>query len=673
MKVLSFNHINTISSKGLEKKSAKKQADNNISRPIINNSLSEAIGRSQISFKGDLTSDFRKIYYTPKKNLLSSGSEQLEYDKNTHCLTYRETYANGALKREFIHNPSNNTEINKEYEKDGSGFEEYTSDTEQFRKELGPKGQLLSSRRTYRDGSFETLNYEYQNGRTIYRHYNQMSGLDDVRVYDIETNAPLGPNNPKVIAEVQTTTPDGLSHYKRYNLLTNYIYEEQVRNGKRLIEGYRKNNNDIIIWQAHTDDKGALHEYMYDDSGNIERDIIQDFANMCRYEKTYNKFGCLDSNIKIEYDSKNRNYQKTTFFNVTFGHPYKIITKNGNEELLEEFDDKGFPTYEKRSKKNVILNQTTYYPNTIRPHYVLLNISNQKNSKFEYQNTVYDINGKRKRIELLNNGCTEQIEFFNPDYNYVEKTRVIDNRTGGYTDYLRDSKGIINQKKDYDASNNLTYEAKYYYNTENVSHETYYLPDGAIKKIKYSSVNVVERIEYISSDKKTRTIDEYYPNSSRIREKHIYDYVRKTLNHIKYDEYGNVTYNTEEKIETPEYRRKKQEQQQYQQYQQYQQNQQYGYERNTQKTPNSIEDIISELSGKVFKSNFSIIDISAEDWETFAKFIGLNSAKELLEMDKKTYRETMKKIHPDLRKEDEKKLYEEVSKIVNRLYERNSK
>lgn len=672
MKVISLNIANAISNKGLEKKSIKKQAENTTSKPIINNTLSEAMGRSQISFKGDITSDCNKIHYTPKKNLLSSGSEQIEYDKATHSLSYTETYANGTIKKIFIYSPLNNTEITEEYEKDGSGFEERISNDEQTRHEFGPKKQILASKKTFADGTFETYNYEHQNGRIVFRHFNQMSELDNVKVYDINTKSPLTPDNPKAITSIETTTPDGLTHYKKYNLLTNYVYEEQTRDGKRLIEGYRKNYNNIITWQAQTDEKGALHECLYDNQGKIIKNIIQDFANMRRFEKTFDNDRCLESNLLFEYDSKNKNFEKITYFNVTMGHPYKIITKNGNEELVEELDDKGFPIHEKRTKKNVVQNETFYYANSPRPHYVILNIANQRNSDFEYEKTVYHPNGQVKRIELSNNGYVEQIDFYSPDSTYVNRTRVINPHTGEYNDYIQDRNKIVTQKMSYDPNNMLYYEAKYYYNTNVPSHETHYSPDGAIKKIKYSSNNIIEKIEYISSDRKMRIIDEYFPNSTKVREKHTYDYARKTHGWVRYDEYGNVTFNHEEEIETPN--NKNQRQEQNRQYQGYYN--QYTYNTNStnrQKTNNSIEDVISELSSKIFKNNFSTLDISLDDWETFAKFIGLNSGKELLEMNKKTYRETMKKIHPDLKKEDEKKLYEEVSKIVNKLYENINK
>lgn len=667
MKVSFLNFANTAINNNT-KKLAKKQEKINygISNSIQKNSIQEALGRSQVSFKGDITTDSYKIIYTQKKNLLSTASEQIEYDKLTNTFKFHQTHSNGATKRLYIYDPQNNTEINKEFDKDGAGFEEKKSPNSNFRCEYDKGGQPISSKELFPDGTFETYNYEYNNGRIIYRHFNSSSVADNLKVYDSTTRIELTPDNPKTIAKIKTKLQNGFTHYKTYNLLTNFIYEEKIKNNERLIEGYRKNNSGNLEWEAKTDFDNVLHEWFYNNKGIVVNDIMYDYNNLCKYEKAFDDNGYLQSDILIEYDSKNKNYEKTTYYDVVTGDVYKTVAKNGNKTILTEFDENNHPTHEIKTKNNILESETYFYTNSYRPHYVITNIANQRNSNFDYKKEVYHPNGKIKRVELMKNNFLDTIEFYDDDSNYVNKVRVFNRNSEDFTDYLYDSTGVMVQKQTFEKKGRLYYEAKYYYNTDVISHEVYYAPSGEIKKIKYTSKNFIDTIEYISADGNTKITEEYYFNKNIIKEKRIEDKLKNTKEVFKFDEYGNITYHNV-------FKRAERTNQTYNEYRQQTQSTANNTKETKTGTSNSIEDITQEISSKIFKNNFSTLDISLDDWEIFAKFIGLNTAHELLNIDKATYRKVVKNIHPDLKQDNEKKLYEEITKIVNYMYEKINK
>ena len=118
MKLTAINFISNTQNASLNKN--PKTAKNNYSQAtnsIASNTLQEAIGRSQVSFKGVGKLTDKGFEYEQKYPFSSSG-EDLKYDFSTGELKYNEYYSNGDLKKtvHFIHEEK--TSIVTEYNED---------------------------------------------------------------------------------------------------------------------------------------------------------------------------------------------------------------------------------------------------------------------------------------------------------------------------------------------------------------------------------------------------------------------------------------------------------------------------------------------------------------------------------------------------------------------------
>ena len=83
----------------------------------------------------------------------------------------------------------------------------------------------------------------------------------------------------------------------------------------------------------------------------------------------------------------------------------------------------------------------------------------------------------------------------------------------------------------------------------------------------------------------------------------------------------------------------------------------------------SDDEVLDHVLDVISSSHKSISEITIQEWNKIAKIVGLENYKELLNMDKDTYRKLSKKFHPDLQSDEAMKAYgEKMFKIIQNLY-----
>jgi len=647
---------------------------------LANNTLSELMGRHQVSFNGDLKNCPGKFIYTQKG--LVGSDERIEYDKNTHSFSYCERYSGGAIKRMYSYNPESGVQIEKELNKDGSGRQVVRAKDKTSIFTFGAGENIIHERRMLSDGTRFEFDHEAENDRVIAWRYTQGSQEPTVEVYDYSSPVLLSQYDRRVIYQKDYTYPNGLVEERTYNLVSNEIYESKFFNGNRLVRGFKKDLDGRMLWEAFTQQNGLLFEKEYSESGRVSKTIETNFDANSEREKTYDFRGDLVTDVYSEYD-KSGKPKKIISYDVQTGRPSKIVNYHSHNQSTEEyFDVYGYLERKVTLKNDKKVSEAVYYPNSSVMKYFDAYTSSgfMSDVKYNKKRSHYDYSARLVQNEYFYGRNITKIEFYNSNENYIERTRVYDLSTGAYDDTFFDRDGVRTKLNEYDASGWMTHEIEFYYNSNIAVSDKLFLKDGSTTQTNYSPQGIVTSRKITSADGNSIICEDYYAGGEVIREKRIYDIPNGTTEYITYDRTGKITnrYTTQRRRANSYnnaygYRSS---------HNSYNANNSYGTH-NTQNTQRAsrteppqkctIEDAVRNISLVVFQDSFKPEQIPYEQWEMFAKLLKIDSVELMLNMDKSVYRKTAKEVHPDLKDEKDKPFYEAVTKIVNSLYDHANK
>ncbi|MBQ8635283.1 J domain-containing protein [bacterium] len=666
MKILLHNQSGSVNSL---KKNAPKMSTSIQKHPQMNdvakNTMQELLGRSQVSFRGDIISDGPEIVYTQKRTMGIGQDERITYDKVTGTFRYVERYPNGSLKKLHEFDYFSKKELVKEFEKDGSGYVELTNDTEVDTTEFMEGGKPISRKIERVDGSRTIFEYEYKQDRIIVRDFAPNSNTPITNVLDIKSQMVLDVNDPRTITRGKFKKPDGAIEKRRYNLISGYVYDSKIFKDNRLLMGYSRDGQGNVTWDAQTDRYGILHENYYDSFANITKTVVTDFENRSERIQEFDSMG-LASHILNEYDKHNKP-RKVTIYDTNTNNPSIVTTYNKSEIVSEEFN----PYSQVRTRQTVTKNSkpvssTVFHADGQTPKIEDLYFTNGIKGcpKCTRQHSEYDKFGREILVEFYSNeGCFES-HFYNERQHFLECVRRYNLATGRSEEDIYDINNVIIKTIKRNSNGKINKETNYYYNTNIPSLDILYSPDGAVTKTYYSEQGTKKSTEYSSATGDYVVKEEYFPSGAAVRFRKTF-FPDGSAESIEFDINGNII-DTIRTKPTNSYSNSQRNRSSYSQYR----NRTYEYETQSsfKKEPTS-EEVIDNISSKIFRKGFSTTEVPFEQWEIFAKLLGLESPQELLKMEHKTYKKLVKKFHPDVVDSDDKNQNEKIMKIINVLFE----
>lgn len=660
MKILSFNAqiapYNQI-------KSSKKDA---VQQKVVDASsftdskshLNEILGRTQVAFKGDLKNLGNKVIYS-QKGLVTTSEERIEYNKKTHSFEFESRYANGNLKKYYSFNPETGLQIEKDFNKDGSGrsSEKSPKKTSFFTYAAG--GVLASEERILPNGDRTNFQYDNPNNRIIAKSYAFNSPNPTVMVYDLLTTNPISQNDKRAIYTEQIPIADDIYEDRTYNLLTNYIYESKTYKSGRLVSGYKYDDYNNVIWNAVTTQDGLLVENDYNLYGTPVKTVTKNFAQKTTEIETFDDFGNLTSDTLFEYDKFGKLTKKTQY-NINTNLPFKITTFSRNEAVEDEFDSYGNLSKKAVFKNNKLISETKFYSNgkVSKVHDSYIGGTHKSGFKYTRTRTEFDRYGRQLRCEFYQDEHPLRIDFYNEKDGYIEKVRNFNHGGCAYCDTVFDNHGIMSEQFQYNSFDILIKKTRFYYGSNSPSMDVFYNPDGSWKKVAYTMDRRVQKVERHSLNDELVEIEEYYPDGTTILEKRIYDNVKGTVEFFKYTEDGRVfqhNFSYRQKQETKNNK---------------------NASNNTQKqktTQHTIHDTVKKIGKYASRTNFDPNMIPLEQWKELAEFLKMEDVNELIKMQKTTHRKLAQMTHPDHAPEGKETLYEDIFKIVTTLWDYSKK
>lgn len=580
-----------------DNKKVENKNKQSVEIPIINNSISEAIGRSQvISFCGENKMNGSVFEHSCSEFL--GDKESINYNKEDGSFRHTVIGRDGVLKKQEEFYPLLGKEV---ITRTNAGIKSVTTRTNNAFciEKYNADGKQIYFEETNSSGRKVVVTDLKKGCRIISR---EVDGKRFVQVFDLKSNSYVTEGD----MVLNRTYDKNTDSYITENLITGRILKkEKYRNNGEcdfLIEYSEKTGN--VVREYHYDAKtGGYSEISYDASG-----VRKSFVRI-------SKDGCKEDTYTFESDGKTI-----------------------SSRVLLEMD-----------KNGVLLRETSYIPGTDL-------IDNQ---------TVYDeescvkYNYRRspnvpQYAEHYENGfLVEEIRFQRDGkaYEYSKEYR----KDGSYIENFYNRLGYQTHSKSY-SSDKFLYQYMEY-NPENCSvikSVDFDKNTGAIKETLYDeNSGFAKRIIFKDKNGHTKEVRDFFIGTDKIKSKIEYN-SDGSFFYTRYDEYGNLLKKEEYNADGTKKKASS----------------------NTEKTKNTREqqklsddEVLDHVLDVISSSHKSISEITIQEWNKIAKIVGLENYKELLNMDKDTYRKLSKKFHPDLQSDEAMKAYgEKMFKIIQNLY-----
>ena len=668
MKIYGINQLGNIKTeKTLQKNSNVKNPISKNQTEISKNSLAEAIGRSQVSFKGTSSLEGNLLEY--QNASLLKGSENFVYNKEDGSIEYEEYTSGNILKKRYKFNPLKGIEQVTLLQPDGTTTVEKKEPDLYVFERYDSEGKILLREEADDDSEESMLDkvsvkFEYgDKQREIIRRYKN-GEVSEVEVVDSRTGEVVTEGR---LLESKFRREGGWIITK--NIVTGDIYEKERQNqyGDRIHYEEYSRKTLALIHSFTTDSKtGETSETKYTDDGkNILFTENKSVQGNILYSAEYSP-NTLKLVKEVEFDAKNNAVITKEFTEDGIIQKKTVAAKNGSTEVA---------TYDKKGN--------------------ISNVTVTSKNKREVDSYDYDEYGKIIKdvhIEYKRNGQVLSLT------DYIPNTGIIKTKTDYKTEdtyieytYCTDSeeKNVPKSADEYEYG--VLISEKQYYEEGYVTQRTYctdkavpyefekYNENGIIiKRVKdRNSMNLRETTLY---DERTgnrtrftqRTKDgkpllqiDYYQNGKAIKIEREFN-SDGSYKRTEYDEYGNVISITNHEAKT-----------------------QYTYssqqtEMNNKKQKTKEEHIaslakeigkpwIDVLPANPAEANcyFAKSKISKDEMDAILDITGFSSPDELFAMNKKQYRTLVKQFHTGQYKEEEEKEHQfekDVFNIISQIY-----
>lgn len=652
MKINSLNSTSGVNNVKLQTKKQNIKSNFASSNAILNNSLSEAIGRSQVSFKGTSKNSQNKFEYSQKN--LSGSSEGFTYDKTTGVMEYAEKYANGQVKKFVRVIPKAQEEHIKEVQKDGSYTLESKTPEKTTYQEFDSRNNIQYSERVYPDGRKVTDVYDYKNQRIINRVFVDCEDEpSSVRVLDLNSKQDVPSYDTRLIQKEEIKLENGNTEYREYNLVTGEIYRSEVKNGNTLIKGYTRSfETGEITWEAVRHDS-KLYEDFYNSDGKLRKETITDSAQNSQVVQDYLSDGTKLPKVKKFFD-RNGEVRKIAQYDLETDKVQYVTTYSKDLKIVD--------TYEPMS--NTRLTSEAYRGEELVGLVEYYSDGKTPKIQTEYSSAGFeDAPYCRKKVGYCDkHGKLESTDFFNADNVRYEThfypknskkpdvVRKYDVVNGKYVDFHYTSNNKLEARIKYNSKNEVLSEIEYRYDTNIRETAKVYNKDRSYVITRYSETGLpVECNSYSKHDEILESIRFYADGKSPK------DYVgyEKDGSHryVKYDRDGNILEDYYCNADgSPRAAKAKV----------------FGFDSKDEVNEESIDDIIKNILTVIGSANRSINDIPMTQWVKFVEHIGLQDVNQLFDIDAKTYKKLTKIYYPDLKI----KPSHEIMQILNYFYKK---
>lgn len=649
MKISALNDINNIKTgKKVTKNNRQNSTTTNVNiNSVAKNSLSEAIGRSQVvAFKGINKSTSTDYLH---KCSDKDKTEEINYNKLNGIFTHTVKDYDGNLIYSETFDPQSHTQDIRSFDDKGNFRRTYTTPTEELTYCKDTKG-----RDTYYRKNNYTTQYcheeitEYGKGRIIINDSSLMNGNLTTYVLDLKTKLPVT-SGPLVIA----TRKDAKNNARiTYNLITKQVLKKEQYDENGSYIGYREYSPDTgyQIRKGSLLASGNWEEAEYRNTSENTLSTRTIFAKNKKWQRLYEyaKDGKTEIN-KTELRFKNASEDSPVEAEI-----YYLLNTPGNIiNTMKEYD-----------LKDSSGNSFTYYEyNTNPDNNVPLKAQMINNGRI-IEDIKYAPNGKffDSTIEYLKNGNKVETK-------YTGKNRKVSERQFSPNDFL--FKEIfytnklffdrITKKYEYIKQTDEKIETLYYDSGREKS-EIKTTKDGKVVYEKgYRTDGTIEFQRNFSADGsyEEKLYDEF---GSLWQTRHYNKYGERDDYYYRNGNTGNSqnTYNSSNGYNSNRQNYNKS-------------NSSFEYETNrTQRTKakekvETDEEILERISHYCASSNFS--SISDKDWINLGRI--LNVEPDVIKnLEHDDYKKLALKFHPDV---NSSPISSQILCILNALESRNKK
>ncbi len=595
-----------------DNKKVENKNKQSVEIPIINNSISEAIGRSQVvSFSGE--NKMKGPVFEHSCSELFGDKESIQYNKEDGSFSHTVVARDGSLKKQEEFFPREGKEI---ITRVSDGIKSITTKTPYSRviEHYNEDGDQIYFEESTSAGKKVVIT-DFDKGRRIIS--KEVNGRKTVQVIDLKTNSSVTAGD-LVLQRVYDRKTDS---YITENLITGQILKR---------EKYRPNGKYDSIVEYSEKTGNVTREYLYDSKTGGYSDI------------SYYETGARKSLVRISRDGRKED-------NYTFERDGKTISSH----VLIEMD-----------KRGALECETVYIPGTDLIDNQTL-YDDESCTKYLFRRTP---NVPQFAEHYEDGTLVEEIRFQRDGQSYEYSKQY--KPDGSSRENFFNRYGYKTHSKSYTPDNILYQYAEYNPDTDQVVKsidiDVY---TGTRKETLYDEeTGYAKKITFKDRNGHTKEVRNFFLGTNRLKSKIEYN-SDGSFFYTKYDESGAVIgreeYNADGTKKKNNYYRNYSENQGYE-YNSYSRNTEYT---SKQTSTLSEEEVIDHLLDVTSSSHKSISEITSQEWDKFAEIVGLESSQELLNIDKDTYRKLSKKFHPDLQRDEAMKAYgEKIFKVIQNLY-----
>ncbi len=609
MKILSNLPINNSSVYNAQKSEKKVQnTQNNVSVPILNNSLSEAIGRSQVvSFCGE--NKIEGSTFSHKCSEMFGDREDISYNKNDGSFIHSVYSKNGELKKQEEFYPMIGREVITKVREGIKTVISKTASSVTVEK-TDSTGEQIYFDYSSTDGNKKTVTTDFDKNRRIIM--TEHNGISNIQVIDLKTGLPVTEGD----IVLRRYLDDKSGSYITENIITGKLVK---------VEKYRPNNK-----------LSSLIEYSQE-TGRILRNLQYDERTGGYVDCMYRESGTREALIKTSKNGR-----------IIDGYKFANDGKTETEHVVSEY-----------GKNKDLQSETVYIPGTDK-------ISTY--TEFEENGCKTYFYGKVNNVpkyaeRYIDGRLVEKFNFYQDGE--IVKQSVKYNKNGSTEETFYDRSGMKQSSKKTDPDGFVYRYCEYNPSTETVRRVINidkYTND--IKETIYNDyTGAVKRIKLTSADGTVKEDTIFYQDGQTPKSKKVY-HEDGSFTYTKYDEDGYSTgsseYNADGSKKTNDYN--------YSYFHGANRSSNNTQPKRELSKKEFLEKFLHDFS---YINSYAGYEISDADWIQLSEYLGVDNKDVLVYMDKQTYRQLSKKFHPDLQTNKSKEdldMYETIFKIITALY-----
>lgn len=240
MKLQAINNNLTIQNSKSNKIAKKAYLKNNATNAILNNSLNEAIGRSQVSFKGTGKAVKGGFYYQ-NENLIGKSAEEIRFNDRNGSLEFKAQNSQGDIVQHMYFIPSKGTRVLINVDGDGNKTEQRIMPHGTLTKITDSQDRKLLVKKDDRKGTIDTLEFDYEMGRQILVQQRPNQKINTIRVFTLEGKEIFEGELLKERVEIED------NYFETSNIISGKLYKTEKYSNKgkdaEIVEYWDDNDN----------------------------------------------------------------------------------------------------------------------------------------------------------------------------------------------------------------------------------------------------------------------------------------------------------------------------------------------------------------------------------------------------------------------------------------------